>query len=91
MVRRHFTRLALLLLDLSIQLRLVIVIIGQRGVDLGQRQVRKLAGNFLRTPTVRQFVDHDLRDSGICSAHPGPLLLVQENVSPGGASHLLLV
>ena len=48
------------LADLMVDLILMIEVIGQGGMDFREREVRVLAGDFLRSPCVGHMIHHNL-------------------------------
>jgi len=61
--------------DLGVQRRLVIAVVGERYVDLGERQVWALDVDLLGAPSVGKPVQHDV---GVVD--PGDALFVQPDV-----------
>ena len=49
-----------LVTDLTVDLFLMIEVIGQGGMDFRERKVRELAGDFLRSPCVGHMIHHNL-------------------------------
>jgi hypothetical protein len=53
------------------------VIIGQSGVDLGQREMRVLELHFLRTPAVCDLVQHNFNNLRVTARDPGDTAVIK--------------
>lgn len=75
-LRRKLIGLSQPVPDLCVELRLIFVVVRERAVDLSERQLRMLKMYFLRTPSVGEFVQHNLSDFHFRAGDPGDTLAI---------------
>jgi hypothetical protein len=68
-------------LHLPVKLVFVIVVVGQRRMDLSQRKMRVRCVDFLGVPAISGVVHRDLDDLGVRVCNLGDSTLVTPNVS----------
>jgi hypothetical protein len=68
-----------IVLDLAVNLGLMIGIVGQRGIDRAETQVRMLPRRLLRAPAMREFVQYDLAHFDLRVTQPRDAGGVDEN------------
>src|SRR5262249_46735873 len=74
-------------LDLGVELLLVIMVIGHGRVDLSERQVREFFVDFFGAGGPAKFGQHDLDDLRVGVVHPGPALVVEQNMRHATGFH----
>ena len=71
-----------------VKFRLVIMVIGQCGINLCNRQVRILHVHFFRRRSMRELVQNNLKHFHVCIIDPGDPLVIESDVAfLNGRSH----
>jgi len=74
-------------LDLGVHLRLVIVIVRKRRVNLREREVRVLKMHLLGARSMRKFVEDNFDDFDVRLVDPGHTPVVQPDMRCGFSRH----
>src|SRR5579871_5217814 len=75
--------------DLFVQFALVVVVVGQRSVDLRQGQMRMFRVDLGRRQSKSLLIQHHLNDLGGRVGDPGGALLIYKDMGDGHNGHRL--
>src|SRR6267378_4218780 len=69
--------------NLLVELRLMIVVVSQRGMNLRQGKVRMLVMHLFGAPAVRQVIEDDFNDLDVSVINPRTAFSVDPNMGCG--------
>ncbi len=76
-----------LALHVRVEIRLVIMVVREGRVNLGERKMRMRRVNFLRVPSVGYVVHRHFNDFGIAVGNPCHAAIIPSNMSNGLDNH----
>mgnify|MGYP007073225662 CR=1 FL=1 len=69
-----------LALNLGVEFRLMVEVVGECGVDLSQRQIWMLQMNLCRAEPGSDVIQYDFNNLDLRAGNPGPTVIIKINI-----------